>query len=69
MITVSYSFDHSFKIMRVPQPIISFRAPPQTVQILCYVRGADIDVPYICCLDGWVPETDELWAIAEDGVR
>ena len=27
-----------------------------------------MDVPYIRCLDGWVPKAYELWALDEDGV-
>ena len=69
MITVSYSFAHSFKIMRIPQPIIPFRAPPQPVQVLCYGSGDKIEVPYIRCLNCRVLECYEPWALAEDGVR
>ena len=54
--------------MRLLQPIIPFRAPPQPVQVLCSGRGGEIDVPYIRCLDGRVPEAYELWALSEDGV-
>ena len=52
--------------MRIPKPIILFRAPLQPVQVLCSGRGGKIDVPYIRCLDGRVPEAYELWDIAED---
>ena len=69
MITVSCRFAHSFKIMRIPQPIIPFRDPPQPVQVLCSGRGGEIDVPYTRCLNGWVPKCYELWDLAEDGVR
>ena len=55
--------------MRIPQPIIPLRAPPQPVQVLCSGKGDEINVPYIRCLDGQVPETYELWALAEDRVR
>ena len=55
--------------MRLPQPIIPFRAPPQPVTFLRSGSSDEIDVPYIRCLDGWVPECYELWAFAEDGVR
>ena len=55
--------------MRLPQPAIPFRVPPQPVQDLCSSRGGEIDVPYIRYLDGQVPEDYELWAFAEDGVR
>ena len=54
--------------MRVPQPIIPFRAPPQPVQVLRSGRGGKINVPYIRCLDGRVPEAYELWALADNGV-
>ena len=69
MITVSYRFAHSFKIMRIPQTIIPVRAPPQPVTVLCSGSNDKIEVPYIRCLDGRVPECYELWALAEDGVR
>ena len=68
MITVSCHFAHSFKIMRIPQSVILFRVPPQPVQALRSGRGGEIDVPYIRCLDGLLPEAYELWALAEDGV-
>ena len=68
MITVSYRFAHSFKIMRIPQPIIPFRASSQPVTVLRYGSGDEIEVPYIRCLNGRVPECYELWALAEDGV-
>ena len=55
--------------MRVPQPIIPFRAPTQPVQVLRSGRGGKIEVTYIRCLNGPVPETYELWDIAEEGVR
>ena len=69
MLAVSCRFAHSFKIIRLPHPIIPFRVPSQPVQVLCSGRGGEIDVPYILCLDGRVPEAFELWALAEDGVR
>ena len=69
MITVSCRFYHSFKIIRVPEHIIPFCVPPQPVQFLRSGRGGEIDVPYICCLDGGVPEAYELWALAEDRVH
>ena len=55
--------------MRLPQPITPFRDPSQTVQVIHYGRGGEIDVPYIRCLDGRVLEAFELWALEEDGVR
>ena len=69
MITVSFRCTHGFKIMRAPQPIIPFRGPLQPVQALCSRRGGEIDVLYILCIDGWLPETYEILALAEDGVR
>ena len=68
MITVIFCFAHSFKIMCVTQPIIPFCAPPQPVQVLRSGRGGEIDVQYIRCLDGRVPEAYELWALAQDEV-
>ena len=61
------SFAHSFKIMRVPHPIILFCAPLQPFQVICSGRGGEIDVPYIRCLVGWVPKAYELWDLAKDG--
>ena len=55
--------------MRIPQPAIPFVVPPNPVQALCSGRGGEIDVPYICCLGGRVPEAFELWAFDEDVVR
>ena len=68
MITVSCSFAHGFKIMRIPQPIIPFLAPQKLVTVLCSGSADVIEIPYIRCLDGRVPERYELWALAEDGV-
>ena len=65
MITVSCIFAHSFKIMRIPQPDIPFVVPPHPVQALRSGRGGEIDVPYIRCLDGQVPEAFELWDLTE----
>ena len=69
MITVSCCFAHSFKIMCVPQPIIPFRAPPQPVIVLRSGSRDKIEVPYIRCLNGRVPESYEIWDLAKDGVR
>ena len=55
--------------MCIPQPAIPFVVPLQPFQALCSGRGGEIDVSYIRCLDGWVPEDFELWDLAEDGVR
>ena len=46
--------------MRIPQPVISLRVPLQPVQALRSGRGGEIDVPYIRCLDGRVPKSNEL---------
>ena len=55
--------------MCINQPVIPLRVPPQPVQALCSGRGGKIDVQYIHCLYGCVPEAYEIWSIAEDGVR
>ena len=68
MITVSFRFAHSFKIMRLPKPIIHFRAHLQPVQVLCSGIGGKIDVLYIHCLDGRVSEAFEVWDLVEDVV-
>ena len=65
---VSCRFTHSFKIMRIPQPIIPVRAPPQPVTVLWSGSADEIEVAYIRCLHGRVPEAFERWARAEDGV-
>ena len=65
---VSFRFAHSFKIMRVPQPVISLRVHQQPIQALRSCGGGEIDVPCIRCLDGRVPEAYEIWALTEDGV-
>ena len=54
--------------MHIPQPIIPLCVHPQPVQDICSGRGGKINVPYICCLNGRVPEAYELWALAEDRV-
>ena len=69
MITVSCRFAHSFKIMRIPWNIIPVRAPPQQVTVIWSSSAVVTEVPYIRCLNGWVPEAFELWALADDGVR
>ena len=53
----------------IPQPATPFVIPPRPVKALRFGRGGEIDVPYIRCLDGWVPESFELWAFAEDEIR
>ena len=69
MITLSCRFAHSLKIMRVPQPITPFRAPPQPVTVIRSGSGDEIEVPYFFCLNGRVPECYKPWALADDGVR
>ena len=54
--------------MRTPQTITPVCAPPQIVTVLWYGSADVIKVLYIRCLNGWVPEDFELWAIADDGV-
>ena len=68
MITVSCRFAHSFKIMRITQPIVPVRAPPQPVTVLQSGSADVIKVSYIRCLDGRVPEDFELWVLADNGV-
>ena len=55
--------------MCIPQPIIPVRAPPQPVTVLQSDSADAIEVPYIRCLHGQVPEAFELWALVDDGVR
>ena len=55
--------------MSIPQPIIPVRAPPQPVTVLRSGSADVIEVTYILCLHGRVPEAFELCALAEDGVR
>ena len=69
MITVSCSFAHSFKIMRLPQPIIPVRAPLQPVTVLRSGSADALEVPYIRCLNGRVTKVFEFWALSEDGVH
>ena len=69
MLTLSCRFAHSFKIVRIPQPIIPFRAPPQPVTVLRSGSGDEIELSYIHCLNGRVPKCYKLWALAEDGFR
>ena len=68
MITVSCHFAHSFLIMHLPQPVIPVRAPPQPVTIIRSGSADVIEVPYIRCFNGRVPEAFEFWALADDGV-
>ena len=69
MITVNCRFAHIFKIMRIPQTIIPVRAPSQPVTVLWSGRADALEVQYIRCLNGRLPEAFEVWALAEDGVR
>ena len=54
--------------MLIPQPITPVCAPLQPVTVLRSGNTDVIKVLYIRCLNGWVPEDFELWAIADDGV-
>ena len=54
--------------MRILQPIIPVRAPPQLIRVLRSVSADVTEVPYIHCLNGRVPEAFELWALADNGV-
>ena len=67
MTTVSCSFAHSFRIMRIPQPIIPVRAPPQPITVLWSGSADVIEVPYIGCLREKVTEAFEVWALSENG--
>ena len=69
MIMVSCRFAHSFKIMRIPHLIIPVRAPLQPVTVIRSGSAVALEVPYILCLNGRVPEAFEVWDLAEDGVR
>ena len=66
---VSCRFAHGFKIMRIPQAIIPFRAPLQPVTVLWSGSADVIEVLYICCLNGRVPEAFELWDLTDNGYR
>ena len=68
VITVNCRFAYSFKIMRVPQPIIPVRSPLQPVTVFQSGSADVIKVPYIRCLNGQVPEAFGLWDLADDGV-
>ena len=68
MITASWRFAHSFKIMCMPQTIIPVRSPPQPVTVLPSGSADALNVPYIQCLNGRVLEAFEFWALAEEGV-
>ena len=54
--------------MRILQPIIPVRAPPQTVTVIWSGSADALEVTYIRCLNGSVTKAFELWALAEDGV-
>ena len=54
--------------MRITQPIIPVRAPPQNVTFLSSGSAGVIEVPYFRCLHGRVPEAFELWDLTDDGV-
>ena len=69
LITVNCRFAHSFKIMPIPQPAIPFVVFQHPVQAIRSSIGDEIDIAYIRCLDGRVPEAFELWVFSEDIVR
>ena len=69
MINVCCRFDHSFKIMCIPHPVIPEVVPTRPVQALRAGRGGEIDVMYTSCIEGWEPEIFELWVCAEDRNR
>ena len=54
--------------MRIFQPIIPFCAPPLPVTVFCSGSTDVIEVLYIRCLNGKVPEAVERWALADDRV-
>ena len=55
--------------MRITQRIIPVCAPPQLVAVLRSGSADALEVLYIRCLIGRVPEAFEVWALAENGVR
>ena len=55
--------------MRIPNPIIPFRAPPKPVTVLRSGSSDVTEVPYIRCLNCRMPEAFELWDLADNGVR
>ena len=55
--------------MRITQPGIPEVVPPRPVQALHYVRGGEIEVAYICCIEGREPKTFEILDFAEDGIH
>ena len=69
MITVCCPFARSFKIMRISQTGIPEVVLLRPIQALCSVRGGEIEVGYIHCIEGQETEVFELWAFAEDGIR
>ena len=69
MITACCRFTHSFKIMRIPQPVITEVVPPCPVQALYSGRGGKIDVMYTHCIEGREPEVFGLWNFSKEGIR
>ena len=69
MLAVSYLFAYIFNIMRMCHPIVPICAPPDPVRVL-YSSSDDTikQVPYIVCLNGWVPEIYKIWALNAQGV-
>ena len=50
--------------------IVPGRAPPDTARVIYSAINDTIEqVPYIICLNGWVPEMYELWSLNAQGVR
>ena len=69
MIAVSCRFYHSFNIMHMRHPIVPVRAPTDPIRVI--YSGSDDKIEqdtYIVCLNGWVPEMYELWALNAQGV-
>ena len=69
MITISCHFALSFKIMRITQPKWAGIILLCTAQAIHSVRGDEIDIAYIRCIDIREPKAFELWDSAEDGIR
>ena len=54
--------------MLIPQPGWTGIILLRTVQYIPSGREDEIEIAYICCIDGREPEAFELWAFAEDGI-
>ena len=55
--------------MRIPQPIIPVRSPPQPVTVLWSGSADALEVLYIRCINGQVPKAFEIWDLAGKLVR